>query len=107
MGGTITLQRRYPNSRPEDITDAYMRGFLFGRAFEKSEQDEPTSVVFEITNIEYAKVVRCRDCEHYEDHYTDFAFYDAPVCWHFEKESDYPAMVEPDGYCAWGVRRDA
>lgn len=26
----IELHRRYPNSRPEDITDAYMRGLNAG-----------------------------------------------------------------------------
>ena len=26
----IQLKRRYPDSRPEDISDAYMRGFEYG-----------------------------------------------------------------------------
>ena len=34
----IKLTKRYPNSREEDITDAFMRGYLAGR----SSADRPT-----------------------------------------------------------------
>ena len=40
----IELKRRYPNSRDEDITDAFMRGY-------KLAKDE---------------LVRCKDCEYYK-----------------------------------------
>ena len=33
----IELQSRYPDSRPEDITDAYMRGFEVGLAMRTDE----------------------------------------------------------------------
>lgn len=36
----IKLNRRYPESRPEDITDAYMRGVEFGRAMRMDESDQ-------------------------------------------------------------------
>lgn len=52
-------------------------------------------------------LVRCRDCKGF----------DAKVdgCWwfsHFEQMGDYswagmPVDVEPDGFCAWGVRRES
>lgn len=52
-------------------------------------------------------IVRCRDCKEF-DSKTD-------GCWwfsHLELQGNYswaeePSDVEPDGYCAWGVRRDA
>ena len=37
---TIKLERRYPESKPEDITDAYMRGVEFGRALGHDELRE-------------------------------------------------------------------
>lgn len=46
------------------------------------------------------RVVRCRDCEHYHDSING--------CAEFGDESRGEfANVEPNGYCAWGVRRDA
>lgn len=45
-------------------------------------------------------VVRCRDCKHYHDSING--------CDEFGDEwSDEYANVEPDGFCAWGERRDA
>lgn len=35
----IKLNRRYPESRLEDVTDAYMRGFEFDRAMRTDEND--------------------------------------------------------------------
>lgn len=36
----IKLNMRYPESRPEDITDAYMRGVEFGRAMRTGAIDQ-------------------------------------------------------------------
>ena len=52
------------------------------------------------------EVVRCRDCKRFDSK--------REGCWwftHYEQRSDYsweelPADVEPDGFCAWGVRKD-
>lgn len=41
----IELQRRYPDSRPEDITDAYMRGFEVGLAMRADENAELRELV--------------------------------------------------------------
>lgn len=35
----IKLTRRYPDSRPEDITDAYMRGMAAGMKIEDSQHN--------------------------------------------------------------------
>lgn len=44
------------------------------------------------------RIVRCRDC---------YYFTDSPA-WPDAHECDYINRgVEPDGYCAWGERRDA
>ena len=40
------------------------------------------------------EVVRCRDCKHYEDY---------GGCCHRRYQ---PMAVTPDGFCAWGERRD-
>ena len=53
------------------------------------------------------EIVRCRDCANFD------AKRDG--CWwfaHAERQPDYswadePSDVEPDGFCAWGERRDA
>ena len=50
-----------------------------------------------------AGIVRCRDCEHYSDHEWVIATDVSDVC-HFWGGG--PVKVEPDGYCAWGVRRE-
>lgn len=45
-------------------------------------------------------IVRCKDCKHYHDSING--------CDEFGDEwSDEYANVEPDGFCAWGERRDA
>ena len=41
-------------------------------------------------------VVRCRDCKHYTDDGMEYYNY---CCEWYEQ-------VEPDGFCAWGVRED-
>lgn len=50
------------------------------------------------------EIVRCGDCKHYRDHMwvviTDVD--DVCLFWHGE-----PTKVEPNGFCAWGKRRDA
>ena len=67
-------------------------------------EDEHGSIRLEIPVVQ---VVRCRDCEHATD--------DGYGCTLFGRREqvgsyrweDVPAEVEPDGFCAWGGRRDA
>ena len=42
-------------------------------------------------------LVRCRDCEHYTEDEAEYYHYCGSWC----------EQVEPDGFCAWGERRDA
>lgn len=42
------------------------------------------------------EIVRCRDCKHFVD--------DEHECERWSGEYHY---AEPDGFCAWGDRRDA
>ena len=55
------------------------------------------------------EIVRCRDCKHCREH--DMRAYGADrnqlLCHHFSMSSGAGWPVEPDGYCAWGERRDA
>ena len=46
------------------------------------------------------KVVRCRDCKHYRE--SDATCHSWQ--WH---NWDAAIEVDPDGFCAWGERRDA
>lgn len=42
-------------------------------------------------------LVRCRDCKHYTDDEMEYYHYCGSWC----------EQVEPDGFCAWGERRDS
>lgn len=48
------------------------------------------------TQKRHEEIVRCRDCEHYEPNTYS----------HFTCEL-LTFHVQPDGFCAWGERRDA
>ena len=41
----IKLTRRYPDSRPEDITDAYMRGMAAGMEIADSQHNRRTDAL--------------------------------------------------------------
>ena len=45
---------------------------------------------------EIPEIVRCRDCKYYDDFLTSCEWWGA-----------YERLAEPDGFCKWGVRRDA
>lgn len=53
------------------------------------------------------EIVRCRDCKHFEQDYTDGAMFDETVCWAWENGHDYPSFTNPNGFCHRGERRDA
>lgn len=60
----------------------------------------------------HERIVRCRDCK-YAHHYHPFNPYtrkpseieDWYCGWHSNAEG--ASEIEPDGFCAWGERRDA
>ena len=41
------------------------------------------------------EIVRCRDCKHYTDDEVEYRHYCNEWC----------GQVKPDGFCAWGERR--
>lgn len=51
------------------------------------------------------EVVRCRDCKHFEQGYTDGAMFDETVCWTWDNGHDYPHFTSPNGFCYRGERR--
>ena len=51
------------------------------------------------------EVVRCRDCAHFEQGYTDGVMFDETVCWAWENGHDYPSFTSPNGFCYRGERR--
>ena len=57
------------------------------------------------------EIVRCRDCEHgHKAHYRGRTIIDChgPLVQTWDYWQDEPLVneVRPDGFCAWGVRRD-
>lgn len=52
------------------------------------------------TLVQREEIVRCRDCEHW----IPFGIGNPkPDCW----ASGEPFKTEPDGFCAWGERRQS
>lgn len=49
-----------------------------------------------------AEIVRCKDCKHYE--YWEFR--DGRIAHDCVRGGDYLFDTEPDGFCAWGKRRE-
>lgn len=52
------------------------------------------------------RIVRCRDCEYFEQDYTDGAMFDETVCWAWDNGHDYPSYTNPEGFCFRGKRRE-
>ena len=56
----------------------------------------------------HERIVRCRDCKHCREH--DMRAYggdrDLFLCHHFSMSSGAGWPVKPDGYCAWGERKE-
>lgn len=76
----IELKKRYPHSRDEDITDAFMRGYQSAQA----------------------ELVRCKDCRFSEIFQNDSSGVMAMYCRAFTFER----MVAEDDYCSYGERRE-
>lgn len=55
----------------------------------------------------HERIVRCRDCEHFEQDYTDGAMFDETVCWAWDNGHDYPSYTNPDGFCYLGKRKES
>lgn len=53
------------------------------------------------------EIVRCRDCEYFEQGYTDGAMFDETVCWAWDNGHDYPSHTNPDGFCYRGKRKES
>jgi hypothetical protein len=55
------------------------------------------------------EIVRCRDCKHHELQGVSYSDKPLSVCtaeWCEGSEHDNP-LVEPNGFCAWGERKEA
>ena len=70
----ITLKKRYPHSREEDITDAFMRGYVKGKA--DRPQGEWKSVKASI--YPYGYDVECSVCGFRMD--SSFGYKFCPMC---------------------------
>lgn len=59
------------------------------------------------------EIVRCRDCEMFDEHYLKcfrpVLYFDHDYMPHWTDETTFTAVTDatPDGFCAWGDRRDA
>ena len=65
-----------------------------------------TDIPFPLDAYLREKIVRCRDCNHYyeAENYHPSGNCVMRCCKYFDTYND---EVEPDGFCAWGERRDA
>jgi len=62
-----------------------------------------------IATLHYAFVIPCRDCKHYREH-AWFGIKGTPLGTDVEHACMFfsdGVKVDPDGFCAWGERRDA
>lgn len=50
----------------------------------------------------HESIVRCRDCERFAVDHSDHDYRSGWWCHRWNTD-----MVKPDGFCAWGERRDA
>ena len=72
---------------------------------EKDGTDEYTVSAAPLSDKErdaLAGIVRCRDCKCFSVDQSDHEYRSDWWCSRW-----YTDMVEPDGFCAWGVRREA
>ena len=58
-----------------------------------------------LSQSEYVKVVRCRDCKHYDDEPDMESM--GEKCWRDPNHTGRSMPTKPDGYCWRGERRDA
>lgn len=73
------------------------------RANEKWRENEVKTMIGVYTSMDFVQVVRCRDCKHYK--YWEFR--DGRTAHDCARGGDYLFDTEPDGFCAWGERRES
>ena len=54
------------------------------------------------TQMRHEEIVRCRDCKRFSLDNSDHDYRSGWWCHRWDTD-----MVKPDGFCAWGERRDA
>ena len=67
----IKLNMRYPESRLEDITDAYMRGFKCGIAMRADENAKLRELCFDLWASCPVHDEDCQTCKHYDGAFCD------------------------------------
>ena len=86
-----SISVRLPDQRDRDVSSARVWQYTrdSGTCHECADMDK--------------EIVRCRDCKRYSEHEWIIATDVSDVChfWHGE-----PTKVEPDGFCAWGERKE-
>lgn len=86
----IKLEKRYPQSRDEDITDAFLRGYLAGRS-----------------SADRQGVVRCKDCKYFEYNHTEVVD-GVPLILAHEICAFWGggSKTSENGYCSFGERKE-
>lgn len=65
--------------------------------------EDEREVIWRMTHLPVLEeVVRCRDCECFAVDQSDHEYRSGWWCHRWDTD-----MVKPDGFCAWGERRDA
>lgn len=99
----IKLTRRYPDSRPEDITDAYMRGMAAGMEIADSQTVRRIDPAARAASLG-EEIVRCRDCKHATPDTSGRKRYEGYL-WCDELTEGIGFSVAPSDFCAWGERK--
>lgn len=79
----------------------YTNDALDAMAQRAAERVEDELVQQLLARLGYVKPVRCRECKCFSVDQSDHEYRSDWWCSRW-----YTDMVEPDGYCAWGVRKE-
>ena len=88
----IILKKRYPHSREEDITDAFMRGYEKGKADRPQGEwniDSVDEIELSYGGTAYEPVYKCSHCGRITESYVRF---DKPL---MPEDADFP------NFCGW------
>lgn len=108
------LENHLPFQTIEDVTykmaqsvaDAFLGNIEYGKDYiirtERINEAWSSYATRYTYSIKFDEIVRCKDCKHYRESEWVIATDVSHVC-HFFADG---VQVEPDGFCAWGERRE-
>jgi len=72
-----------------------------------SNADEALAMIDDAPTIDAVPVVRCRECRYFSITKDNDLHLKVSGCYRLKKlGEEYPLVVQGDGYCSWGQRRE-